>query len=126
MTWNAARGAQKDDARATVWRKVRYFDGPGHHWGLDWVIFRSFLRSFQNNFGIQNRKNAMSKDDRMKPGSQTPPWDALGSILGSFWVDFGHRFWTKKPLKNYEEACSPKICKNTTKMTSKLSNKSIR
>ena len=46
MTWNAARNAQKDDARATVWRKVRYFDGPGHHWGLDWVIFKSFWEPF--------------------------------------------------------------------------------
>ena len=61
--------------------EVRNFDGPGHHWGLDWVIFKLLLSHFGSHFGIKNRKNGMSKDDRMKPGSQTPPWDALGSIL---------------------------------------------
>ena len=66
----------------------------------------SFLSHFGSHFGIRNRKNGMSKDDRMKPGSQTPPWDALGSILGSFWVDFGHLFWTKKQLKIYEQNCT--------------------
>jgi hypothetical protein len=53
-------------------------------------------------------------------------WIILGSILGSFLVDFGHRFWTKKPLKIYEENCSQKVCENVIKMTSKLSNKSIK
>ena len=42
----------------------------------------SFLSHFVSHFGIRNRKNGMSKDDWMKPGSQTPPWDALGTILG--------------------------------------------
>ena len=55
----------------------------------------SFLCHFGSHFGIKNRKNGMSKDDQMKPGSQRPPLDALGSILGLFWVDFAHRFWTK-------------------------------
>ena len=86
----------------------------------------SFLSHFGGHFGIRNRKNGMSKDDRMKPGSQRPPWDALGSILGSFLVDFGHRFWTKKPLKIYEENCSQKVCENVIKMISKLSNKSMK
>ena len=63
----------------------------------------SFLSHFGSHFGIRNRKNGMSKDDRMKPGSQTPPWDALGSILGWFWVHFGHLFWTKKLLKIYDK-----------------------
>ena len=66
----------------------------------------SFLSHFGSHFGIRNRKNGMSKDDRMKPGSQTPPWDALGSNLGSFWVDFGHRFLTKKQLKIDEQNCT--------------------
>ena len=52
----------------------------------------SFLSNFGSHFGIRNRKNGMSKDDRMKPGSQRPPWDAPGSILGSFVGDFGHQF----------------------------------
>ena len=115
MTWNAALNAQKDGARATVWRKVRYFDGPGHHWGST----GSFLSPFGSHFGIKNPKNSMSKDDRMKPGSQRPPWDAVGSILGSFLVDFGHRFWSKKPLKIYEENCSQKVCENVTKKLQK-------
>ena len=62
----------------------------------------------------------MSKASQMEPGSQTPPWDALGSILGSFWVDFGHRFWTKKQLKIYEETCSQKVCENMTKNDFKI------
>ena len=96
----------QDAPKATFWGKVRNFDRPGHHWGLVWVIFRLFLGQFGSHFGIKNRKNGMSKDDWIEPGSQTPLWDALGSILRSFWVDFGHRFWTKKQLKTYEQNCT--------------------
>ena len=86
----------------------------------------SFLGHFGSHFGIKNHKKGMSKASQMEPGSKTPPWDALGSILGSFWVDFGHRFWIKNPLKIYEDNCSQKVCENVIKMTSKLSNKSIK
>ena len=68
----------------------------------------------------------MSKDDRMKPGRQTPPWDALGSILGLFWVDFGHRFWTKKPLKINEQNCTLKVCENVSKNDAKIDKKYIK
>ena len=53
MTWNAARNAQKDDARATVWRKVRHFADPGHHRGLDWYIFRSFWEARKVQIRVQ-------------------------------------------------------------------------
>ena len=62
-----------------------------------------FSSHFWSHFGIKNHKKGMSKASQMEPGSQTPPWDALGSILESFWVDVGHCFWTKKPLKIDEE-----------------------
>ena len=68
----------------------------------------------------------MSKASQMEPGSQTPPWDALGSILGSFLVDFGHGFWTKKPLRIYEENCHQKVCENVTQNTSTLIKKLIK
>ena len=56
----------------------------------------SFLSHFGSHFGIKNHKKGMSKASQMEPGSQTPPWDALGSILVPFLVDFGHRFCTSK------------------------------
>ena len=108
-SWN------QDAPKATFWVKVRNFDGPGNHWELDWVIFGSFLGHFGSHFGIKNRKNGMSKDDRMKPGRQTPPWDALGSILGLFLVDFGYRFGTKKQFKIDEQNCTKKVCENVSK-----------
>ena len=79
--------------------------------GASGASTRTFLGIFLSNFGIKNSKNGMSKNDRMEPGSQTPPWDALGSILGSFLVDFGHRFWTKKYKKSMNKSVPQKYAK---------------
>jgi len=68
----------------------------------------------------------MSKNDRIEPGSQTPLWDALGSILGPFLVDLGHRFWTKKQLKLYEENCNQKVCESVIQNSSKMIKKIIK
>ena len=86
----------------------------------------TFLAICWCHFGIKNRKNGMSKNDRMEPGSQTPPWDALGSILGSFLVDFGHRFWTKKTSKIYEQICTPKVCENVSIIELEIDTKYIK
>ena len=79
--------------------------------GASGVSTGTFLAIFWCHFGIKNRKNGMSKNDQMEPGSQTPPWDALGSILGSFLVDFGHRFWTKKHQKSINKSVPQKYAK---------------
>jgi len=55
----------------------------------------------------------MSKASQMEPGSQTPPWDALGSILESFSFDFGHRFCTKINSKTDEQKYIQKVCEHT-------------
>ena len=79
--------------------------------GASGVSTGTFLAIYWCNFDIKNRKNGMSKNDWMEPGSQTPPWDALGSILGSFLVDFGHRFWTKKHQKTMNKSVPQKYAK---------------
>ena len=122
MHWNTALSAQKMPPERPFGGKCNVLVILGTIRGSIGI----FLGHFGSHFGIKNHKKGMSKASQMEPGSQTPPWDALGSILGSFWVDFGHRFWTKKQLKIYEETCSQKVCENMTKMTSKLSNKSIK
>ena len=68
----------------------------------------------------------MSTASQMEPGSQTPPWDALGSILGSFLVDFGHSFLEQKNIRIYEENCHQQVCENVTQNTSKLIQKLIK
>jgi len=72
-----------------------------------------FSGHFGSHFGIKNHKKGMSKASQMEPGSQTPPWDALGSILGSFLVDFGHRFCIKITSKINEQKYIQKVCENT-------------
>ena len=74
-------------------------------------VSTTFLDIFWCHFGIKNSKNGMSKNDRMEPGSQTPPWDTLGSILGPFLVDFGHRFLTKKHQKSMNKIVFNKYAK---------------
>ena len=85
-----------------------------------------FLGHFGSHFGIKNHKKGMSKASQMEPGSQTPPWDALGSILGSFLVDFGHRFCIKITSKINEQNYIQKVYENTRNKVTNFDEKYIK
>ena len=86
-SWN------QDAPKATLWVKVRNFDGPGHHWELDWVIFGSFLKILEAILASKIVKMACPKmtgwgqEGRRRPGThwgrfRVHFWPILDIVLG--------------------------------------------